>query len=305
MTSERVPYEVVDGVLLLDKSIGPTSNQALQKARRLCRAKKAGHTGTLDPMATGLLPICFGEATKFSNFALEADKTYLATILLGTTTTTGDAEGQTVEVKDHQMVTQAAVLAALAEFTGVIEQIPPMFSALKHQGKPLYEYAHAGQTVERKSRQVTIYRLTCLSMDLPELTIRVTCSKGTYIRTLACDIGEKLGCGAHLTALRREATGDWTIDQAITLAQLAQQSEPREVLLKPDSLVSHLPFLLLNLEQARQLYLGQALSEFSDGLLPGLYRLYLEEEKRGFIGIGQYREDKTLQSTRLLRCLPE
>ncbi|WP_137928581.1 tRNA pseudouridine(55) synthase TruB [Cupriavidus sp. 2SB] len=231
----RLPRRDVHGVLLLDKPLGLSSNDALVRAKRLLRANKAGHTGTLDPLATGLLPLCFGEATKFSQDLLEADKTYEAEVRLGATTTTGDAEGDVV-VERPVTCNRAALDAAVARFTGDIEQVPPMYSALKKDGKPLYEYARAGQTVERAVRRVTIHELTLLDVDLANqrFTMRVTCSKGTYIRTLAEDIGEVLGCGAHLTGLRRTAVGDLTLDGAVTLEQIdAQTDDERPGMLAP------------------------------------------------------------------------
>ncbi|WP_423196918.1 MULTISPECIES: tRNA pseudouridine(55) synthase TruB [unclassified Cupriavidus] len=234
----RLPRRDVHGVLLLDKPLGLSSNDALVRAKRLLRALKAGHTGTLDPLATGLLPLCFGEATKFSQDLLDADKTYEAVVRLGQTTTTGDAEGE-VLVERAVQCDRAAVEAAMTRFTGTIEQVPPMYSALKKDGRPLYAYARAGQTVERAARTVTIHALSLLALSLdagvtPALTMRVTCSKGTYIRTLAEDIGEALGCGAHLTALRRTAVGDLTLAGAVTLEQIeAQPDEARPTLLAP------------------------------------------------------------------------
>ena len=302
---DRIPYDEIDGVLLLDKPVGPTSNHALQQARRLCRAKKAGHTGTLDPMASGLLPLCFGEATKFSSFVLEADKGYLATVFLGVVTETADAEGQIIDQRSIAGISEEDILQVLADFVGTIEQVPPMFSALKYQGKPLYEYAHAGKTVDRKARQVTIYSIDCVSVCLPEVTIRVVCSKGTYIRTLAQDIGEKLGCGAHLSALRREKTGAWSIEQGVSMAQLSEEKEPRDRMLPVDSLLAHLPEVCLTAEETGRLYLGQKLGGFSDRMTHGMCRLYLDGQVKKFIGLGQSHDGKTLQSARLLRNLPE
>ena len=303
----KIPYEAVDGVLLLDKPTGPTSNTVLQMARRLCRAKKAGHTGTLDPMASGLLPICFGEATKFSSFALDSDKGYLATICLGVTTDTADAEGNIICQQPADHITESMVLSALSGFMGEIEQIPPMYSALKYQGKALYEYARQGVEIERKVRQVTIYDIQCLSIYLPFVDISVRCSKGTYIRTLAADIGEKLGCGAHLTALRRDMTASWQIDQATSFDQMESMSEPREVLLPVDSLVAHLPRLLLSVDQARQLYFGQPLARYekTENIIGDLIRLYVHDNSEGFIGLGRISDDKTLHSVRLLSRLSE
>ncbi|PWK37007.1 tRNA pseudouridine(55) synthase TruB [Cupriavidus plantarum] len=242
----KLPRRDVHGVLLLDKPLGLSSNDALVRAKRLLRANKAGHTGTLDPLATGLLPLCFGEATKFSADLLDADKTYEAVVRLGQTTSTGDAEGDVVLSRDVA-VDRAALDAAVARFTGEISQVPPMYSALKKDGKPLYAYARAGETVERAARTVTIRSIDVLSLNLdntlddtlddalaPGFTMRVTCSKGTYIRTLAEDIGEALGCGAHLTGLRRTAVGDLTLDGAVTLEQIdAQPDDARPSMLAP------------------------------------------------------------------------
>ncbi|CAN0620286.1 tRNA pseudouridine(55) synthase [Burkholderia multivorans] len=256
----RVPRRALDGVLLLDKPVGLSSNDALIRAKRLLLAKKAGHTGTLDPLASGLLPLCFGEATKFSQDLLEADKTYEATMRLGVRTATGDAEGDAI---DTRPVTcdRAAVEAALARFIGEIVQIPPMYSALKRDGKPLYEYARAGQTVEREGRNVTIHALDLLACDLPDVTFRVTCSKGTYVRTLAEDIGEALGCGAHLTMLRRTGVGALTLDHAVTLDALSDADEAaRDAWLQPvDALLSTFPMVRLDDERAKRFLHGQRL----------------------------------------------
>jgi tRNA pseudouridine55 synthase len=256
----KVPRRLLDGVLLLDKPLGLSSNDALIRAKRLYRVKKAGHTGTLDPLATGLLPLCFGEATKFSQDLLEADKTYEATLRLGIRTTTGDAEGEAVETREVNC-DEAAVRAAMTKFVGDIVQVPPMYSALKRDGKPLYEYARAGQTVEREGREVTILALDMLACSLPDVTFRVTCSKGTYVRTLAEDIGEALGCGAHLVMLRRTGVGALTLDHAVTLEALTAADEPqRDTWLQPvDALLSTFPALTLNADAARRFTHGQRL----------------------------------------------
>lgn len=215
-------WQNINGVLLLDKPVGMSSNDALQKARRVFSAAKAGHTGTLDPLASGLLPICFGEATKFSADLLDADKTYEATLLLGVSTDSGDAEGNVVQQREVQL-NSTQIAAGLQQFTGEIAQVPPMYSALKHQGKPLYELARQGIEIERAPRQVRIYAIELLESglpNLPTLKIRVRCSKGTYIRTLAMDLGEYWGCGAHLIGLRRTAVADLTLDHAVPLATL-------------------------------------------------------------------------------------
>ena len=247
----RVQRRPVHGVLLLDKPLGLSSNDALQKAKWLFRAEKAGHTGTLDPLATGVLPLCFGAATKFSQLQLEADKTYEATLKLGIKTTTADAEGDVLQERPVA-IWREQVVKVLARFTGPIQQVPPMYSALKKDGKPLYEYARDGIDVERQPRNVTIYRLELADepADWPgttELKIRVACSKGTYIRTLGEDIGEALGCGAHLSALRRTATGGFDASQCVTLAELEAMDETqREARLLPTEslLAGHVPVML-------------------------------------------------------------
>ena len=256
----RVPRRALDGVLLLDKPVGLSSNDALIRAKRLLLAKKAGHTGTLDPLASGLLPLCFGEATKFSQDLLEADKTYEATMRLGVRTTTGDAEGDVLDTRAVEC-DRAAVEAALARFTGEIVQVPPMYSALKRDGKPLYEYARAGQTVEREGRNVTIHALDLLACELPDVTFRVTCSKGTYVRTLAEDIGEALGCGAHLTMLRRTGVGALTLEHAVTLDALSDAAETaRDAWLQPvDALLSTFPLVRLDEACAKRFLHGQRL----------------------------------------------
>ncbi|RQR37461.1 MULTISPECIES: tRNA pseudouridine(55) synthase TruB [unclassified Burkholderia] len=256
----RVPRRALDGVLLLDKPVGLSSNDALIRAKRLLLAKKAGHTGTLDPLASGLLPLCFGEATKFSQDLLEADKTYEATMRLGVRTTTGDTEGDVLDTRAVEC-DRAAVEAALARFTGEIVQVPPMYSALKRDGKPLYEYARAGQTVEREGRNVTIHALDLLACELPDVTFRVTCSKGTYVRTLAEDIGEALGCGAHLTMLRRTGVGALTLEHAVTLDALSDAAEAaRDAWLQPvDALLSTFPLVRLDETSAKRFLHGQRL----------------------------------------------
>jgi tRNA pseudouridine55 synthase len=251
---------LLDGVLLLDKPVGLSSNDALMTAKRLFQAKKAGHTGTLDPLASGLLPLCFGEATKFSQDLLDADKTYEATMRLGVRTTTGDAEGEVVETRPV-VADPAGLEAACARFRGEIVQIPPMYSALKRDGKPLYEYARAGETVERAGRHVVIHDLAILDLAWPDVTFRVTCSKGTYVRTLAEDIGEAFGCGAHLVMLRRTGVGALTLEHAVTLDTLAQlEPAGRDARLRPvDALLCTFPEMRLDAEAARRFLQGQRL----------------------------------------------
>lgn len=250
----------VHGVLLLDKPLGLSSNDALQKAKWLLRAEKAGHTGTLDPLATGLLPLCFGAGTKFSQISLDADKAYEATLFLGLTTTTGDAEGEVLDRNEAvaQAVTRAQIEAACARFSGAIDQVPPMYSALKHEGRPLYEYARAGITIARPSRRVTIHSIDIVEWQAERLTLAVRCSKGTYIRTLAEDIGRVLGCGASLSALRRTGSGPLNIAQAISLDALAALTEiEREALLRPpDSLLADWPELRLDSAEAARFLTG-------------------------------------------------
>jgi tRNA pseudouridine55 synthase len=246
----RVPRRPVHGVLLLDKPLGLSSNQALQKAKWLLRAEKAGHTGTLDPLASGVLPLCFGAATKFSQLHLDADKTYEATARLGVKTSTGDAEGDVLLEREVQF-DDADLDAVTRKFTGPIQQVPPMHSALKKDGKALYEYAREGIEVERASRDVTIYKLEVTraveQSAPPSIKMVVTCSKGTYIRTLAEDIGEALGCGAHLSALRRSATGDFDLSQCVSLDALEAMTETQRLacLLPVKSLLAgHTPVTL-------------------------------------------------------------
>ena len=253
----RIPRRAVHGVLLLDKPLGLSSNDALQKAKRLFRAEKAGHTGTLDPLATGLLPLCFGAATKFSQISLDADKRYTATLKLGVTTTTADAEGEVLK-RCEVNVTRAQVEAACAQFTGAIHQVPPMHSALKRDGKPLYEYARAGIELEREARAVTIHRIAIIDGDHDTWTLDVRCSKGTYIRTLAEDIGKVLGCGAYLSALRRTGSGALTLEGAHTLEQLAAMTEAERdaQLLDTDALLADWPLIRLDTEDAGRFLSG-------------------------------------------------
>ncbi len=247
----RTPRKPLHGVLLLDKPLGWTSNDALQKAKGMLRAEKGGHTGTLDPLATGLLPLCFGSATKFSQVSLDADKRYTATLRLGQRTSTGDREGEVIEER-AMAVDREAIEAACRRYTGEIAQTPPMHSALKHEGRALYEYARAGVEVERAARQVTIHAIHIVEWQAERLVLDVACSKGTYIRTLAEDIGQALGCGAHLQALRRTASGPLTVDQAVTLEQLqALDAAGREaLLLRPDALLAAWPAVHLPDDEA-------------------------------------------------------
>lgn len=291
------PRRRVDGVLLLDKPAGITSNAALQKARWLFNAAKAGHTGTLDPMATGLLPLCFGEATKFAGELLDADKAYRATLRLGVTTDTADVEGRVLETRPVA-VSEQQWRAAMADFRGEIEQVPPMHSALKREGKPLYEYARQGIELERQSRRVTIHRLELVSWSGDEAVIDVDCSKGTYVRTLAADIGEMLGCGAHLTALRRTRIGDLDLARAITLAELEGLSiGDRNAALSPaEALLAGIPAVNLDGRDTDRVMHGQGIRH--DGEPGQRYRLY--GAGGDFLGLGQLSADGWLNPRRLV-----
>ena len=285
-------------MLLLDKPLGFSSNQALQKAKWLYQAAKAGHTGTLDPLATGLLPLCFGEATKFAHYLTDADKTYVATLKLGVITNTGDAEGEILSTQAVN-VSQVQFEQACRQFVGRISQIPPMYSALKHEGKALYEYARAGVEVERKARVITIHSIKNNAFEQDEAVITVTCTKGTYIRTLAEDIGNLLGCGAHLIGLRRTATANYKIVQTVTLEQLeAMTLGQRESALMPtDSAVQHLPAVILDADSTFYLQQGQAV--WKSGVIPqGLLRLY--NERQDFLGLGELASDGKIASKRLI-----
>jgi len=271
----------------------------MQKVRWLFGAEKAGHTGTLDPLATGLLPICFGEATKYTIALLDADKGYRATIRLGQKTTTGDAEGEVIETRPVD-VNEVQVLAVLMSFLGESQQLPPMHSAIKHQGKPLYEYIRKGETVERELRQITIHELKLEGLQGGELEFSVLCSKGTYVRTLAEDIGEALGCGGHLIALRRTSIGEFALNEAHTLAQLeAMGPAERDSCLMPlDRLVLNLPSLELDSVQATRLARGQRLG-LTDSHPDGKRRLYAEGR---FIGLGELVAGR-LSPSRLLSSI--
>ena len=293
----KIVRRIVDGVLLLDKPQGVSSNGALQTARRLLNAAKAGHTGTLDPMASGLLPLTFGEATKFSQMLLDADKTYEAVVQLGVETDSGDAEGAVVAT--HPVVVGLAQLECVLErFRGDIEQVPPMYSALKRDGKALYEYARAGIELEREARKVRIHALELLDFAGERFTIRVACSKGTYIRSLAMDIGTALGCGAHLGALRRTRIGPFEVADAVTLEALETcPPEARDGLLAAaDALVAVYPEVRLDAEQARGLLQGRVLALGASDA-HGLVRVY---GPQGFLGLGQWQDGGKLAARRLI-----
>lgn len=296
-------WRKVDGVLLLDKPLGLSSNDALQKARRLFSAAKGGHTGTLDPLATGLLPLCFGEATKFSADLLDADKTYEAEIRLGVTTDSGDAEGQIIATAPAA-VTAADVARVLPAFMGDILQVPPMHSALKRDGKPLYEYARAGVEVERKARRVRIHAIDLVDSDQLAMDHRfsfsVHCSKGTYVRTLAADIGERLGCGAHLAALRRTSIGALGLDRARTLEELDElDAEAMDRLLLPvDFLLGDIEKVELDAGRAARLSNGQAVERKGEGGR----RIRAYDAGGRFLGLCLQVGDDTLKPVRLMAC---
>ena len=288
----KKPRDLVDGVLLLDKPVGLSSNDALIKAKRVVNAKKAGHTGTLDPFATGLLPLCFGEATKFSQDLLEADKTYLATVHLGITTNTGDTEGEAIDTRPVD-VDVDQIEAALARFRGPILQVPPMYSALKRDGKAYYEYAREGIVLEREARPVTIHSLEFVGYDAPMLRIRVCCSKGTYVRVLGEDIGAALGTGAHLNALRRIGVGALTVDGMVTLEALQAHADPLSLLAPVDALLSSFPPVDLTAELATRFLNGQRLALGKEPAVAvpqaqGRVRVYHDGKLLGTALLGDY-----------------
>lgn len=303
MTGRR-PRRPVSGVLLLDKPVGWTSNAALQAVKHLYQAAKAGHTGSLDPLASGLLPICLGEATKLSGFLLNADKGYRFTCRLGVTTTTGDAEGEVVAVRPVGPLSRESMEAALRQFVGTIQQIPPMYSALKHNGQPLYKLARKGMEVERAPREVTVHELRLLRLDDEEFECELRCSKGTYVRTLATDLGEILGCGAHVTALRRTVVEPYDAARMVTLESLREWAEQGLAvldtkLLPSDSAVTQWPAVRVGGDAAFYLRQGQPV------LAPrapsqGWVRLYQDEQR--FFGIGEILDDGRVAPRRLLAC---
>ena len=290
-------WKQVDGVFLLDKPIGLTSNDALQKVRRLFSAAKGGHTGTLDPMATGLLPLCFGEATKFSADLLNADKTYEAVVKFGVTTDSGDAEGKVIATAAVN-VTESDIFRVLPQFTGPIQQIPPMHSALKRDGRPLYELARQGIVVEREARAVTIHSLEVLAFAGDTLNLRVSCSKGTYIRVLASDIGDVLGCGGHLIALRRTEIADIDLANAITLADLEVLDETlRLERLQPvDALLLSLPKLVVEGEAAERFSHGNPIERPDEQARK--IRVYADGR---LLGVGEPGSDGRLWPKRLVQ----
>lgn len=302
MARRKFKGRPVNGVLLFDKPAGVSSNHALQAVKRLFGASKAGHTGSLDPLATGMLPICFGEATKISAFLLDADKRYRVRCLLGVTTTTGDADGEILEQRDCSHVTQAAIENILPDFMGLIEQIPPMYSALKHEGQRLYKLAREGIEVERKPRPVTIHELILHSFEDNVLELEVACTKGTYVRTLAEDIGSRLDCGAHVIQLRRLAVGPYS-GEMLTMEQLqALAEEGRHVLdeslLPIESGIANWPDVKLDNDSAYYMRQGQPI------LVPhaptcGYVRIYHQHE---FMGVGEIQDDGRVAPKRMIQA---
>ena len=303
MSKPRKRGRDIHGVFLLDKPQGMSSNDIMQKVKRIFQANKAGHTGALDPLATGMLPICLGEATKFSQFLLDADKRYLVTAKLGERTDTSDAEGQIVETREVKVKT-SEILTALEQFRGDILQVPTMFSALKHNGKPLYEYARQGITVEREARPITIFELNFIEYNAPYLTLEVHCSKGTYIRTLVDDLGEVLGCGAHVTMLRRTAVADYPTEKMLdwhALQSLAEQQDLAlldALLLPMDTAVAKLPALILNESQTQGIGFGQRIKFDNLNRLQGQVRLFSHENR--FLGVAVIDENNVIRPQRLV-----
>jgi len=285
----------LDGVLLLDKPVGPSSSAVLQTVKRLLNADKAGHAGTLDPLASGLLPLLFGEATKFAQFGLDAAKEYVADVRLGSATDTGDAEGAVIE-RRTVAIDDSNLARALAGFRGEIDQVPPMYSALKKDGLPLYALARAGKTVERESRRVTIHELELLSRKDDLVRLRIRCSKGTYVRQLAADLGLALGTVAHLAALRRTAVAGLRVDQAVTLEDLQALGEASRLtwLLPPERLLEHLPRVDLDATLAGRFQNGQAVR--ATGVRAGALRVYQEGR---LLGIGNGDAEGVLHPGRL------
>ncbi len=288
MNLKSTDKQIVNGLLLVNKPTGLTSNAVLQQVKRLLRAKKAGHTGSLDPLATGMLPLCFGEATKFSQYLLDADKCYEVTGLLGIKTNTADSMGEVIAQVDEFTVSEAELNEVLSLFSGSLKQIPSMFSALKHRGKPLYKFAREGIDIERKARDITIHDLQLNAFNGREFKLTVVCSKGTYIRNLVEDIGEQLGVGAHVTQLHRAYTAGLASEVMYTLDELTSKSEEslQHCLLPVERAVDYLPSLIIDDEAAHALKQGKSLSMPDVMNVVGSVRLY--EQNQEFIGLGEW-----------------
>lgn len=307
--ARRRKGRAINGVLLLDKTTGISSNDILQKVKRLYFAEKAGHTGALDPLATGMLPICLGEATKFSQFLLDSDKRYRVIAKLGQRTDTSDSDGQIVETRPVN-VQRETLLTHIASFQGQTWQVPSMFSALKHQGKPLYEYARQGIEVAREARKINVYEITLHRFEGDEVEMEVHCSKGTYIRTIVDDLGEMLGCGAHVTMLRRIGVANYPYQNMVTLEQLnalVEQTQGEEsdtyqrldeLLLPMDTAVQDLPEVNVISELANMIQHGQAVQVFG-APTEGLVRM-TEGAQRRFLGVGQIDQDGKVAPKRLV-----
>ena len=286
----------------MDKTAGISSNDVVQQAKRLFGAQKLGHTGSLDPLATGVLPLCFGEATKFSQYLLDADKKYWAQVRLGITTETGDADGEVIAQADASSVTPAQAVAALETFVGEIEQIPSMYSALKHQGQPLYKLARQGIEIERAPRQISIYSAELLQFSEASIELRVHCSKGTYIRSLAEDLGAALGCGAHVSALRRLAAGPYEEGQATTLAELCETNDMQEMdalLLPVSSAVDSWPAVRLHEDTAHYVRQGQPV-QVAHAPTDGWVQIFELAEEDRFLGVGEILTDGRVAPRRLV-----
>ncbi len=297
------PKDMINGILLVDKACGPSSNAVLQRVKHLVGAKKAGHTGSLDPMATGMLPICFGEATKISQYLLDADKSYTTTGILGIKTNTADAMGEVIAKVDDFDISEHQLREVLSEFTGKIKQVPSMFSALKHQGTPLYKYARQGVDIERNAREVTIHSVQLNHFDGKHFKLTVRCSKGTYIRNLVEDIGDRLATGAHVTELHRLHTAGFHSDAMITVDELTHLTleDRRSLLLPMERAIEHLPRFSLTTEQALQIRQGQVVSTDPSTSLSCTVQLY--ENDHHFIGLGEWQSPSELKAKRLLSAV--
>jgi len=301
VTRAQRQYLDVHGILLLDKPVGITSNRALQVAKHLLLARKAGHTGSLDPLASGLLPLCFGEATKVSRFLLEADKRYTAVFRLGVSTATGDAEGEAIETRPVS-ASRREIERAIGQFTGQIEQVPPMYSAIKQGGQPLYKLARAGITTERAPRTVTIHEYNVLDLSGDRLTVDIACSKGTYIRSLAHDLGERLGCGAHVAELRRTAMGGFTVEETISLEEFERLPNPTAraaCLIPADQALRAMPQVMLSQHAAYYFCQGQPVTARPLPAMGAWVRIY--EAGGRFLGLGEVDDDGRVAPRRLLQ----
>ena len=288
----------INGLLLIDKPLGFSSNQTVSKIKSLFSPKKAGHTGTLDPMATGLLPVCLGEATKFSSYLLNADKTYESLIRLGYKSSTGDSEGQIIKQNINKIPSLATIKKVLQKFKGQIDQLPPMYSALKHKGKPLYLYARDGVDISRPKRKVTIYEIEILDFQEDKLRLKIKCSKGTYIRTLAEDIGEQLNVGAYLLELVRTNIGHLNIKKTLKVEQIEQmKDEDRLKILFPiENLLANYKKIILKINEANAIKNGRIVKNKKK--MPGYYRIFDSDAK--FLGLGEFDEAKNLKAKRLI-----